>query len=181
MHTFNKTSRTNGFTIVELLIVVVVIAILASISLVSFTHIQGRARDSTRAQDIKVITQALEKYYLANGFYPPGRCTANCRINSGWSNTNDGSWSHLESALVPTYVDELPTDPNPTLNQNPQLAGVYGYGYFSTQGSYCGAGTKTYILIYKFESRSQQNTFYGNCAPTTLGPYTNNSNYRVVN
>ena len=49
-----------GFTIVELLIVIVVIAILAAISLVAYTGVQQRARDSQRLSDIKQISKALQ-------------------------------------------------------------------------------------------------------------------------
>ena len=41
-----------GFTIVELLIVIVVIAILAAITIVAFTGIQQRARDSAAKSDL---------------------------------------------------------------------------------------------------------------------------------
>lgn len=154
-------------------------------SVVAYTGIQGRARDAQRKQDVKTIAQALEMYYLDNGKYPPGKCVASataCVINTGWSTTNDTnvSWANLENALVPKYISALPTDPNPTMGQNPQSSGVYGYGYFATEGGYCGVGTKTYILIYTLESGTQQNTLSGACNTPTLGPYPNVSNYRVV-
>ena len=58
---------TTGFTIVELLIVIVVIAILAAISMVAYTNIQGRARDSRRASDIAQIKKALLAYDVLHG------------------------------------------------------------------------------------------------------------------
>ncbi|NLA43141.1 type II secretion system protein [Candidatus Saccharibacteria bacterium] len=56
------TTKQKGFTIVELLIVIVVIAILAAISIVAFTGIQQRGRDSQRASDVSNIVKALTAY-----------------------------------------------------------------------------------------------------------------------
>ena len=64
---------TSGFTIVELLIVIVVIAILAAISVVAYTGIQQRARDSKRTNDIAQIKKALLVYdALHGGVVRPG-------------------------------------------------------------------------------------------------------------
>lgn len=59
-----KTDR--GFTIVELLIVIVVIAILAAITIVAFNGVQQRARDAERASDVAAIAKALSAY-IADG------------------------------------------------------------------------------------------------------------------
>src|SRR5690606_9328578 len=61
---------TSGFTIVELLIVVVIIAILAAISTVAYAGIQSRAEDSGRLHDLRSIAEALELYKTDNGSYP---------------------------------------------------------------------------------------------------------------
>ena len=60
----------NGFTIVELLIVIVVIAILAAISIVAYNGIQSRAKDAERQNDMGAIKKALELYYVDNSSYP---------------------------------------------------------------------------------------------------------------
>lgn len=62
----NKT----GFTIVELLIVIVVIAILAAISVVAYTGIQQRAALSTMSSDLRSAASAFELYKVDNGSYP---------------------------------------------------------------------------------------------------------------
>ena len=56
-----KTTRTSekGFTIVELLIVIVVIAILAAITIVAYNGIQERARKSNVSSDISTLTKAI--------------------------------------------------------------------------------------------------------------------------
>ena len=63
--TLDRNAR--GFTIVELLIVVVVIAILAAISIVAFNGMQQRARDSERKTDVASIAKALSLYQVDNG------------------------------------------------------------------------------------------------------------------
>lgn len=59
-----------GFTIVELLVVIVVIAILASLAIASYTGIQQRARDTERQADMRELATALELFRTDNGFYP---------------------------------------------------------------------------------------------------------------
>lgn len=61
---------TKGFTIVELLIVIVVIAILATISAVAYYGIQARAHDARRIADIDSIENSYEMYRITQGAYP---------------------------------------------------------------------------------------------------------------
>lgn len=64
-----KTSQ-KGFTIVELLIVIVVIGILAALVLNTFSGVQKRARDTQRQTDVNAIATQLEVYYNDHGTYP---------------------------------------------------------------------------------------------------------------
>jgi prepilin-type N-terminal cleavage/methylation domain-containing protein len=66
----NSYANTPGFTIVELLIVIVVIGILATIASVAYTGISAKARDSVRQQDIRQVQKLIELYYAQNGEYP---------------------------------------------------------------------------------------------------------------
>lgn len=59
-----------GFTIIEVLIVVAVIGILATISIVGFNRYQADTRDAQRSSKATIIAEALEKYYDQNGEYP---------------------------------------------------------------------------------------------------------------
>lgn len=65
-----KKSSQKGFTIVELLIVIVVIGILAALVLNTFSGVQKRARDTQRQTDVNAIATQLEVYYNDNGTYP---------------------------------------------------------------------------------------------------------------
>ncbi len=60
-----------GFTIVELLIVVVVIAILAAITIVSYNGITARSKQAMYASDAGMLAKKAEQYKTLNSVYPP--------------------------------------------------------------------------------------------------------------
>lgn len=62
--------KQRGFTIVELLIVIVVIGILAALVITTFTGIQQKARNTERQTDVKALHGQVEAYYAQNGRYP---------------------------------------------------------------------------------------------------------------
>lgn len=64
-------SNKYGFTIVELLIVIVVIAILAAISVVAFSDIQARANNTSRIQVGSQWVKTFQAYYAQEGVLPP--------------------------------------------------------------------------------------------------------------
>lgn len=84
MHSLIRSKRQQGFTIVELLIVIVVIGILAALVITTFTGVQGRARDTERETDIKAIHGQLEAYYADHGGYP----SLADMNTAAWRNTN---------------------------------------------------------------------------------------------
>lgn len=61
-----------GFTIVELLIVIVVIAILAAVSVVAYSGITNQAKHSAALSDLGQIAKKMEIYKVRNGSYPTG-------------------------------------------------------------------------------------------------------------
>ena len=66
-----NSGRQRGFTIVELLIVIVVIGILAALVLNAFSGVQAKARDTERDTDMRALASQLEAYYTSYGEYPP--------------------------------------------------------------------------------------------------------------
>lgn len=176
-----------GFTIVELLIVIVVIAILATISIVAYNGVQDRARDSQRLQDVKTIAKALEMYYADHGQFPFGGCSSSCpspkKINNAWATTSDGSWSVLEAALVPKYLSSLPKDPKASTTTDPAISGGFNYDYVITT-SWCipaSAYGSLYFLAYRLESQPQRNETIGTCSGTpSLPNYYPASEFAVI-
>jgi len=59
-----------GFTLIEMLIVITIIAVLASLILVGMGGARARSRDSRRIADLHNVMNALELYYSLNGTYP---------------------------------------------------------------------------------------------------------------
>jgi prepilin-type N-terminal cleavage/methylation domain-containing protein len=68
MISLNKNNK--GFTIVELLIVIVVIGILALLVITTYSGIQAKARNSKRQTDLASLQTHLEGFYNDNGYYP---------------------------------------------------------------------------------------------------------------
>jgi prepilin-type N-terminal cleavage/methylation domain-containing protein len=68
--TFLKSKFTKGFTLVEVLVVIAIIAILTSIAYASLNQIRAKSRDQKRIADIHEISLELEYYFNKNGQYP---------------------------------------------------------------------------------------------------------------
>ena len=133
-----------GFTIIELIVVIAIIAVLAAIVITNVNGYMAKARDSRRAADIRNIQVALAMYYASNGNYPAsGGATS---PNGSWSNSNDSSWTTLATALNP-YVSSLHKDPNQSSSDWPGGTG-YSYAYFSLG---YGCSQQWYMLVYKPE------------------------------
>src|SRR5581483_103835 len=62
--------KQKGFTIVELLIVIIIIGILATLVIVTFTGIQAKARDSKRQTDANAVDSHVQAFFAQYGFYP---------------------------------------------------------------------------------------------------------------
>lgn len=87
-----------GFTIVELLIVIVVIGILAAISIVAYNNVQANARDSIRKQDLANIAKALQLYNAEKGDWMGAG--SGCGYNGdgwGWFNAQGSGAPYLTS------------------------------------------------------------------------------------
>lgn len=85
--------RQGGFTLMELLVVVAIIAILLAVIMISVSNSRQKGRDAKRIGDVRALSNALELYRSANNSYP----------------------STL-TPLTPNYISALPKDPRTNLD-----------------------------------------------------------------
>lgn len=93
-----------GFTIVELLIVIVVIGILAAITIVSYRGIQERATFTSLKSDLRSLNTAVQLYHANTGSYPS--------TNDAWSGDNQTINDSFIPGLVPAYISKTPQVPS---------------------------------------------------------------------
>jgi len=141
-----KTS--SGFTIVELLIVIVVIGILAVITIVAYNGLQQRGRDAQRSSDIASLQKALELYHVDNGGYPT---CSNTTYQVGGVRTSCYSGdANFIAALSPKYIATVPKDPI-NIGESRYLY-VFGSKKL-TDVTYAASADDNYILVTSFESK----------------------------
>ena len=148
----------SGFTIVELLIVIVVIGILAALVLNSFAGVQQKARDTERQTDTKALATQLEAWYNneqgGKNYYPTVAQMTDATNNPNWITTNlkgidagaiaaPGKSETSLQAFSGTASDTNPgKDRYAYQGLNCVAAGCAGFNiYYSKEG--VDAGTKT--------------------------------------
>ena len=62
--------RRKGFTLIELMIVVVIIGILAAVAIPNFVEMTDEAKAARIQADLNTMGSAVEIYYVKNGSYP---------------------------------------------------------------------------------------------------------------
>jgi prepilin-type N-terminal cleavage/methylation domain-containing protein len=117
--------NSKGFTIVELLIVIVVIAILAALVLNSFRGVQERARDTKRRTDVNAQASQLEVYYTDNGGYP---------VFTGQVNTDSWLSANLKGADLNAWRAPNQTSNSMTNSATP-TKDQYGYTPLQDDGT----------------------------------------------
>src|SRR5581483_8913995 len=85
-----------GFTLIEILIVVAIIAILASVVLVGLGPTQQAGRDARRLSDLREVQNGLELYFAKCGYYPGPAVAGSCGSTS-WSAVS--TWAALTASL----------------------------------------------------------------------------------
>ena len=119
-----KNKHTAGFTIVELLIVIVIIGILAAITIVAYNGIQNRAFNSRVQSDIKNVQKLVENYNAINGSYPSTGSLNTVRTDS---NCTGGS---KQTDWVPSVTEALPQS-----QANSGVSGGRGCYMYSSDGT----------------------------------------------
>lgn len=109
--------KKQGFTLVELMVVIVIMGILVTIGTFAFQASQKKSRDSRRKSDINQVTKALEMYNSDVGIYPAsgaaGTADAGKIIGCGDTTKVVCNWgeSFANTTKLATYMVKLPKDP----------------------------------------------------------------------
>ena len=131
-----NSQRARAFTLIELLIVVLIIAILAAIAIPNFMEFQTRAKVSRVKVDMRTIAIALEAYCVDEGTYPGPQCDG-----------VGGIYHYIERLTTPiAYLTTSPTDPFGDIvgvraNKRHILRFEYGAGKAGQHASQNGQGS----------------------------------------
>lgn len=115
--TLRSSREQRGFTIVELLIVIVVIAILAAISIVTYTGVQTRVKVTKSIADLTEINKIIKMYHTEHGQYP-------ATPSNNWVWSNDNPTGYVPN-VVPNIVQKLPVTSG-SMTGSPS-SNTYGY------------------------------------------------------
>jgi len=133
-----------GFTLVELLIIIAVIGLLAGMVVISMKNVKAKARDTQRVSDVGTIAKALNMYQNGINVYP---------IFDGYITGTDVLSTTLKNAGA---INAMPIDPTNTDNYRYYYQGVDGEDFYleyylettsfiGDTGRKCDAGGKCYI------------------------------------
>lgn len=134
--------RNSGFTIIEMLIVVTILAMLAGILIPVLEDATSSSRDARRASDLKNVQAALESFKRVNGIYPDtsdawqGDMSDNGGLGYGTTGYIPG--------LVPDFLPALPKDPD---SQFPTASEGYMYRSDGTDFKFVLNGTPETFAI----------------------------------
>jgi len=132
-----------GFSLIELLVVISIIGILATLVLTNLTSARARARDAKRKSDLDSINKSLRLYYNDAQNFPLGDSSSGYAIKGCGTVAIPTvcSWGSAFSTTTNVYMGTLPRDPSSTSSS------VITYNYYSD-------GSDTFALIALLENIS---------------------------
>lgn len=133
-HCFLKPSAQRGFTLIELMVVLVIIGTLAALIVPNVLDRADEARVTAAQTDIVNLTQALKLYRLDNQRFPSSEQGLQALVKKPTVGSLPMNWR--------PYIDKLPTDPwkRPYIYINPGLRGVVDVMSFGADGQAGGEG-----------------------------------------
>lgn len=148
-------NKQSGFTIIELLIVIVVIGILAGLVLTTFNGIQQKARDTERETDVKAMHAQVEAFWAQKGYYPSLTDMNNRTATTGFVAIN------LKGLDAGAFAD--PKGATPFNLVAAPVASSYAYAVTNSAGTTCEADDTTcskYTLTATLEGTLNGNPTY---------------------
>jgi prepilin-type N-terminal cleavage/methylation domain-containing protein len=133
--------KQDGFTIIELLIVIIIIGVLTAFIVTTFADFRQKERNQERQKDIKALQVGIEGYYAQNGKYPTLK------------ELNDTAWRTKNIKALETDDFKDPSNSSDKLVAAP-AASVYSYDVKADDGSACDNSAKDcakYTLTATYE------------------------------
>tara|TARA_B100000378_G_scaffold251824_1_gene226767 strand:- start:15 stop:632 length:618 start_codon:yes stop_codon:yes gene_type:complete len=158
--------KQKGFTIVELLIVIVVIAILAAITVVAYTGIQERTKNVAIQSDLRQVAQLIEAYAAENGSYPSTGSLSNIYTDAECNLATDSGGYKGEDWV-------------PGINNLPQNPGLEGAGNGS-RGCYTYSSDGTNYILSAWNAKwggPNTDTMYRRLGWRETGNFASNQYY----
>ena len=144
----------SGFTILEVLIVLAVFGLLATLAALSLNSARARVRDAQRLSDVSTISVALSRYWLEKATYPSSAGVVLGAPGTKTEVLSAGGFEAREKAQSPVYLDRLP--------MGPKVGEYYRYK----------GGANGYSIRFSTESDTElgkANVFYANSNGVTDG------------
>lgn len=112
-------SFARGFTVLEILIVIAVFGLLATLAVLSLNNARARVRDAQRLSDVSTLRNVLSQYWLDKATYP-----VSGGVNLGQPGTNTDAFTSAgfvarENVQPPVYLERV--------NQGPKAGEFYRY------------------------------------------------------
>src|SRR4029079_13474151 len=134
--------KTQGFTLVESLIVVIILGILAAIVIPQFTNASNDARNNSVASTLQTLRGQIELFKIQHGDTPPGT-TMLATVLTGKTNAADTNTVVATGTLGP-YVQSFPVNPVNGFSTVVNAAGTAaGWVYTVVAGQYTVSATDT--------------------------------------
>jgi len=133
---FRTPRRNAGFTLVELMVVIVIIGLLATVVMINVMPSQDRAMVEKARADVSVLEQAVETYRLENLVYPRTEQGLDALVQA------PAGLARPERYRKGGYVRRLPADPwgNPYQYRQPGRNGAFDIFSLGADGAEGGEG-----------------------------------------
>jgi general secretion pathway protein G len=142
--------RNSGFTLVEILIVVIILGILAAIVIPQFTEASSNARLSSLTSDLQTVRSQIELYKLQHGDRSPDQDIATggtVDLFGQLEAVTDGTGAKVATTVNPHFGPYLQKSPiNPFVNNSVKVTvanampGDGGWWFDTTMGQFKGLG-----------------------------------------